>query len=113
MLIFAFHSLVISWLSKMLLHIVVCWGGNISKRDINRITGIIKKSTSIIQSNEHSDFCMYYKNAILHKLQAILKEQIHLLHPEFHKHVNARSGRMGISACSSNRYLKSAVHQAI
>ena len=45
----------------------VCWGGNITKRDIDRITGIIKKSGSMIQSNEHSDFCVYYKNAIQRK----------------------------------------------
>ena len=62
----------------------VCWCGNITKRDINRITGIIRKSRSIIQSNEHSDFCAYYKNAIQHKLQHILKEQNHPLHHEFH-----------------------------
>ena len=81
------------------------------KRDINRITGIIKKSGSIIQSNEHSDFSVYYKNAIQRKRQAILKDQNHALHPEFHKHVIARSGRMRIPACSTNRYLKSFVPQ--
>ena len=48
-----------------------CWGGNITNRDINRITGIIMKSGSIIQSNEHSDLCVYYKNAIQRKRQAI------------------------------------------
>ena len=42
----------------------VCCGGNITKRDINRITGIIKKSGSIIQSNENSE-------SIQHKRQAI------------------------------------------
>ena len=41
----------------------VCWGGNITKRDINRITGIIIKSGSIIQSNDLTDFCVYYKMA--------------------------------------------------
>ena len=87
----------------------VCWGGNITKRDTNRITGIIKKSGSIIQSNEHSDFCVCYKNAIQRKLQAILKDQNNALHPEFRKHVVARSGRMRIPACSTNRYLKSFV----
>ena len=89
----------------------VCWGGNIAKRDINRITGIITES--IIQSNEHSDFCLYYKNAIQHKRQAILKDQNHALHTEFHNHVIARCGRMRIPACSTNTYLKSFVPQAI
>ena len=97
----------------MFLHIVVCWGGNITKRDINRITGIIKKSRSIIQCNEHSDLCVYYKNVIQSKCQAILKDQNHALHPEFHQHVIARSGRMRITACSSNIYLKLFVPQAI
>ena len=32
------------------------WVGSITKRDINRITGIIIKSMSIIQSNEQSYF---------------------------------------------------------
>ena len=82
----------------------VCWGGNITKQDINIITGIIKKSGSIIQSNEHSDFCVYNKNAIQHKRQVILKDQNHDLHPEFHKHVVSRSGKMRIPACSTNRY---------
>ena len=90
-----------------------CCGGNITKWDINRITGIIKKSGSIIQSNEHSDFCVYYKNAIQHKRQAIVRDQNHALHLEFHKHVIARSGRMRIPACSTNRYLKLFVPQAI
>ena len=78
-----------------------------------RITGIIKKSGSIIQSNEHSDFCVYLKNTIQHTLQAILKDQNHALHPEFHKHVITRSGRMRIPACSTNSYLQSFVAQAI
>ena len=98
----------------MFLHIAVfVEGGNITKRDINRITGIIKKSGSIIQSNEHSDFCVYYKNANKRKRQAILRDQNHALHPEFHKHVIARSCRMRIPACSTNIYLKSFVPQAI
>ena len=84
-----------------------------SKRDINRIIVIIKKSGSIIQSNEQSDFSVYYKNAIQRKRQAILKDQNHALHPEFHKHVIARSGGMRIPACSTNRYLKSFIPQAI
>ena len=67
----------------------------------------------MMQSNEHQDFSVYYKNAIEHILQAVLKDQDHLLHPQFHKHVIARSGIMSISACSSNRYIKSFVPQAI
>ena len=39
----------------------VCWCENITKRDINRITGIIENSGYLIQSNEHSDYCVYYK----------------------------------------------------
>ena len=66
-----------------------------------------------MQSNEHSDFCVYYENVIHRKRQAILKDQNHALHPEFHKHVIARSGRIRISACSTNTYLKSFVPQAI
>ena len=79
----------------------------------NRISGIIKKSGYIIQCNEHSDFIVYYKNAIQRKRQPILKDQNHVLHPEFHKHVIVRSRRMRISACSTNRYLESFVPQAI
>ena len=56
-----FYQLVIK---SVFTYCCVCWVGNIMKRDINRITGIIKKSGSIIQSNEHSDFSVYYKNAI-------------------------------------------------
>ena len=102
-----FYQMVIKSVST---YCCVCWGENITK---HRITGIIKKSGSIIQSNEHSDFCVYYKNAIQRKRQAILMDQNHALHPEFHKHVIARSGRMRIPACSTNRYLKSFVPQAI
>ena len=83
------------------------------KRDIDRITGIIKKSGSMIHSNEHSDFSVYYKNAIQRKRQTILKDQNHALHPEFHKHIIATSGRMRIAACSTNRYSISFVLQAI
>ena len=91
----------------MFLHIVVFVGVVALRSGTNRITGIIKKSGSIIQSNEHSDFSVYYKNAIQRKRHAILKDQNHALHHEFHKHVIARSGRMRIPACSTNRYLKS------
>ena len=91
----------------------VCWGGNITKWDINRITGIIKKSGSIIQSNEHSDFSVYHKNVIQRKRQSILKDQNHTLHLEFYKQVFARSDRMRIPACSTNKYLKSFLPQAI
>ena len=41
-------------------------------RNINRISGNIKKIGSVIQSYEHSDLCVYYKNAIQRKRQAIL-----------------------------------------
>ena len=75
------------------------------KWDINRITGIIKISGSIIQSNEHSDFSVYHKNATQRKRQAILKDQNLALHPELTKHVIAMKGRMSIPACSTNRYL--------
>ena len=87
-------------------YILLCLlGGNITKRDKNRFTGIIKKSGSIIQSNEHSYVCVYYRNAIQRKRQAILKDQNHALHHEFHKHVIARSGRMMITACSTKDFL--------
>ena len=65
-----------------------------------------------MQNNEHSYFCVYDKNAIQRKHQAILKDQNHVLHHEFHKHVIARSGRMRIPTSSTNRYLKSFVPQA-
>ena len=48
-----FHQLVVK---SVFTYCCVCWGGSITKRDINRITRIIKKSGSIIQSNEHTDF---------------------------------------------------------
>ena len=70
-----FYQLVIK---SVFTYCCVCWGGNITKRDINKITGIIKKSGSVIQSNKHSDFSMYYKNAIQCKYQAILKDQNHI-----------------------------------
>ena len=91
----------------------VCWGGDITKREIDRIIGVIKKSGSIIQSDEHSDFCVYYKNAIQRKLPAIFKDQNNALHPEMYKHVIAGIGRIRIPPCSTNRYLTSFVHMAI
>ena len=97
----------------MFLHIVVCWGGSITKRDINRVTGIITISGSIMQSNEHSDLCVHYKNAIQRKRQSILKDQNHALHPVFHKRVIVRNSRMRIPVCSTSKYLKSFVPQAI
>ena len=54
-------------------------------RNINRITGITKKSVSMIQSNEHSDFCVCYGNAIQRIIQAIFKDQNHHLHVQFHR----------------------------
>ena len=100
-------------IKSLIRYCCVCWGGDITKRDINGITGIIKKSGSIIQSDEHSDFSVYYKNAIQRKLPAILKDQNNALHPEIYKHVIAGSDRMRILACSTNRYLISFVHMAI
>ena len=100
-------------IKRVFTYCCACWGGTITKLDIDRIIGSSKKFASITQSNEHSDFCVYYKNAIQCKRQAIVKVQNHALHPEFHKHVIAISGRMRIPACSTNRYLKSFVPQAI
>ena len=98
-----FYQLVIK---SVFAYCCVCWLGNTTMRDIDRIIRIIKKSGSMIQSNEHSDFCVYYKNAIQRKLQAIIKDQNHELHHEFHKHVIARSGRMRTPDCSTNRRKK-------
>ena len=103
-----FYQLVIK---SVITYCCVCWGGNNKKWDINRITKI--KYGSIIQSNEHSYFRVCYKNAYQCKLQAILKDQYDAVHHEFHIHIITRSGRMGIPACSTNRYLKLFVPQAV
>ena len=51
-----FYQLVIKCVFK---YCCVCWGGNITKRDINRITGIINKSGSIIQAmNTQTSACI-------------------------------------------------------
>ena len=86
-LIFAFMTFCQLVIKSVFTYCCVWWGEIIAKRDIYRTTGINKKSGSTIQNNRHTNFFVYYKDAIPHKRQAITKDQNHSLHPDFHTNV--------------------------
>ena len=91
----------------------VCWSGNISKQDRDRIEKFIKKASGVVGRNQDT-FALTHERRLTDRLAKILDDDTHPLRPEFDSRRSDRSTRF-IQPCSrttrySNSFIPSAIH---
>ena len=104
-----FYDSVVSSVWK---YCVSVWGGNSSKKDMDRITSTIRKASKLLE-NPQETFIDNYEKVVIRKMQSIRKDDSHPLFLIFENLVNARSGRMRLPYASTNRHRLSFVPQGV
>lgn len=91
---------------------IVCWGGNITKEDKNKLDKTIKKASGIIgkTQNKTESLCKQYT---LKKMNKILKDEKHPLWEEYEKNRIVRSGRLRAVKTKTIRHRSSFVPRSI
>ena len=91
---------------------LVCWGGNVSKGDRERVERIVKEAGKIIGVSRQ-DFGSVYTDLLIKNLHHVVDYVSHPLHDRLSGQLIARSGRMRLPSATTSRYLSSFVPQAI
>ena len=81
----------LSTISSVLTHGCVCWGGNASKQDGNRLEKIIRKAGGVIDRQRETFDSVYHG-----RLLKILSDDTHPMRPEFDSRLIDRSGRLRV-----------------
>ncbi len=101
-----------STVSSVLFYGAVCWGGNINKRDKDRIEKFIKKASGVVGRKQDS-FSSVHERRLTDKLQSVLTDDMHPLRQEFDSRLMERSGRYRVPNARTTRYKNSFVPAAI
>ena len=91
---------------------LLCWGGNASKGDRERVERVVKEAGKIIGVSRQ-DFGSVYTDLLIKKLHHVLDDESHPLHDRLSGQLIARSGRMRLPSAVTSRYLSSFIPQAI
>ena len=91
---------------------LVCWGGNVSKTDKDRLDRVIRKAERVIGTEQHNMDTLYDRR-VAAKLKAILKDETHPLRAELDSALIQRSGRFRPSKTRTERYRNSFIPSAI
>ena len=91
---------------------LVCWGGNVSKGDRERVERIVKEAGKII-GVLWQDFGSVYTDLLIKKLHHVVDDVSHPLHDCCSGQLIARSGHMRLPSAVTSRYLSNFVPQAI
>lgn len=87
---------------------LLCWGGNVSQRDRERVERVIKEAGNIIGSPREK-FETVYTDLVMKKLTDVMEDPNHPLHHRLSQHIIPRSGRMRLPPAKTKRYLLSFV----
>ena len=90
----------------------VCWGGNISQRDKDRLEKLIKRVSGIVGQRQDS-FDHLNDKQLIDKFHIILTDDAHPLRHDFDSRRISRSGRFRAPQGKTNRYQQSFVPRAI
>lgn len=101
-----------SVVASVLFYAVVCWGGSISKRDAGRLDRLVRKAGSVLGLELESLTPLAERRA-LSKLLNIMDNVHHPLHNTITMQRSSFSGRLLSQSCSTDRFRKSFVPQAI
>ena len=90
----------------------VCWNGNISKRDRDRVEKFIRKASGVVGKRQET-FTQRQEHRLLTKIQTILADMTHPLRPEVDKYKTDRSNRFRAPRTKTTRYRNSFIPSAI
>ena len=99
-------------ISSALIFICVCWGGNISKQDRDRLDDIIKKAKSGIGKRENK-FDTNYQRRLKNKLIDVLYDDTYPLKTDFVNTIIQISGHFRVPMFRTNIYAGSFVSSLI
>ena len=91
---------------------LLCWGGNVSKGDRERVERIVKEAGKIIRVSRQ-DIGSVYTDLLIKKLLHVVDDASHPLHNHLSGQMIARSGPMRLPSVVTSRFLSSFVPQAI
>ena len=91
---------------------LTCWGGNVTKRDKDRLDKIIKKAGGVVGRKE-DDIQTIYKRLVIKKATNILADNEHPLYKEFDSRIIERSGRFRTVKTKTMRHKQSFIPTAI
>ncbi|KAI4897529.1 hypothetical protein NFI96_003922 [Prochilodus magdalenae] len=94
--------------SSCLFYAVVCWGGNIKKRDEMRLDKLVRRAGSVV-GVELDSVVKVAERRTLHKLLSIMDDDGHLLHTIIMDRRSKFSGRLLSQSCSTDRLRRSFV----
>jgi len=79
----------------MLTFSCVCWGGNISKYDRDRLDNIVQKAESVIGMRQNK-FDTHYQRQLTNNLTDVLHDDTHPLKMDFDNNIIQRSGHFRV-----------------
>ncbi|KAI4894909.1 hypothetical protein NFI96_007437 [Prochilodus magdalenae] len=92
--------------SSCLFYAVVCWGGNIKKRDEMRLDKLVRRAGSVV-GVELDSVVKVAEMRTLHKLLSIMDDDGHPLHTIIMDRRSKFSGRLLSQSCSTDRLRRS------
>jgi hypothetical protein len=90
----------------------VCWSGNISKQDRDRLEKFIKKASGVV-GRKQDTFTSTHERRLTDRIQKILADDTHPLRPEFDSRRIDRSSRFRQPCTRTTRYRNSFIPSAI
>ena len=92
---------------------LVCWGGNVSKREKRRIDSIVRKAERVIGASQPSVDSVYL-DLVGGKLEMVWSDTSHPLYGQLRSQLIPRgSGRLGLPYAGTNRHPASFIPKAI
>ena len=102
----------LSTISSVLTHGCVCWGGNASKPDRDRLEKTTRKAGGVI-GRQQETFESVYHRPLTNQLMKTLSDDTHPLRPEFDSRLIDRSGRLIVPFTKATRLKHSFIPKAI
>ena len=103
---FLLHYSNTSIVSSTLTFGLACWGGNLLKRDRDKLYRIIK-TASVVIGKEQEDIGTIHEHRTLSKMKKILNEKTHRFYPIYIQLRIERSGRFRLPRTRTNRNMRS------
>ncbi|KAJ8040888.1 hypothetical protein HOLleu_15326 [Holothuria leucospilota] len=92
---------------------LICWGGNVTRTERDRIDHVIRKAGRVIGGHQPSVDSVY-QCLLQTKLDSVWNDKSHPLHCDLHDNViNRGIGRMRLPYLRTNRFRNSFIPRAI
>uniref|UniRef100_A0A3B1JXG3 Reverse transcriptase domain-containing protein n=1 Tax=Astyanax mexicanus TaxID=7994 RepID=A0A3B1JXG3_ASTMX len=101
-----------SIVASILFYAVVCWGGNMKRRDASRLDKLVRRAGAVV-GMELDSLVTIAERRTLDKLLSIMNNDSHPLHTTIMKQRSVFSGRLLSQSCTTDRLRKSFILRAI